>query len=202
MNYTREQIEKAVKSKDYVWFTDPSNKGFDVNIVGVRNNAPAIADKVTNVFDDTMTLSYKENGEWKFHQWTITTDPGTKAMKEYHNVNGVARVVPGQYRGMWAVGLHQGKYQAMRQVKPVKVYRDKNKDMMFDETSIQEGIFGINGHHASYTGTSTYVENWSEGCQVFANIKNFNDFMVIINKAKTSHGNSFTYTLIESTDIS
>jgi hypothetical protein len=28
--YTREQIEKAVKSKGYVWFEDVNNKGFDV----------------------------------------------------------------------------------------------------------------------------------------------------------------------------
>lgn len=28
--YTREQIEKAVKSKGYVWFEDTNNKGFDV----------------------------------------------------------------------------------------------------------------------------------------------------------------------------
>ena len=66
MNFTREQIESAVNNKGYVWFK--GSKDFDVNIVGVRNNTPTIADKVTNVFDDTMTLSYKENGEWKFHQ--------------------------------------------------------------------------------------------------------------------------------------
>ena len=28
--YTREQIERAVKAKGYVWFDDMSNKGFDV----------------------------------------------------------------------------------------------------------------------------------------------------------------------------
>jgi len=199
--YTKEQIEAAIKAKGYVWFNDDTNKSYDVNIVGVRNNAAAIADKVTNLFDDTMTVSFKENGIWKFYEWKITTDPGTKAVKEYHNPNGVARVVPGQYRGMWAIGLHQGKYEAMTQKGPVKVYRDKNKDMVFNESVIQEGIFGINGHHASNTGTSTYVENWSEGCQVFANINDFNAFMVITNKAKVIHGNSFTYTLIESTDI-
>ena len=197
--YTKEQIEKAVKSKKYVWFEGA--KDFDVNIVGVRNNVATIADKVTNVFDDCMTLSFKEGGVWKFYCWAITTDPGTKAVKEFSNPNGVARVVPGQYRGMWAVGLHQGKYEAMRQVKPVKVYRDKNKDMSFNETVIQEGIFGINGHRSSPTSESMYVENWSEGCQVFKKIKDFNEFMVLINKAKAIHGNAFTYTLLESTDI-
>jgi hypothetical protein len=111
----------------------------------------AAGKKVTNVFDDWLTCSYKIANEWKFHTWKITTDPGKKAMLQYHNPNGVARVVPGQYRGLWAVGLHQGKYEALRQVKPVKVYRDKNKDMNFDETTIQEGIFGINCHRSSAT---------------------------------------------------
>lgn len=197
--YTREQIEQAIKAKKYVWFEGA--KDFDVNIVGVRNNATTIADKVTNIFDDCMTLSYREAGAWKFYCWMITTDPGTKAVKEFKNPNGVARMVPGQYRGMWAVGLHQGKYEAMRQVKPVKVYRDKNKDMTFNETIIQEGLFGINGHRSNPKTESAYVENWSEGCQVFKRVKDFNEFMGLINKAKAIHGNSFTYTLIESTDI-
>ena len=200
MDFTKEKIEKAVKSKGYVWFDDPANKGFDVNIVGIRNSLPG--KKVTNVFDDWMTLTYKENGEWKFYTWAITTDPGKKAVLEYSNPNGVARVVPGQYRGMWSIGLHQGKYEAMRQVKPVKVWRDKNKDLTFDEALIQEGIFGINGHRSNPTTESEYVENWSEGCQVFKRVKDFNLFMSIIRKSSDIHGNSFTYTLIESKDIS
>lgn len=199
--WTREQIEAAVKAKAYAWFSDDANKGYDVNIVGIRNNSPEVGDRVTNVFDDWMTVSYKVDGVWKFNIWPITTDPGTKAVKEYHNPNGVARVVPGQYKGMWAVGLHQGKYEAMRQVKPVKVYRDKNKDMTFSETVIEEGIFGINGHRSNPTTESAYVENWSEGCQVFKRVKDFNNWMIIMNKAKGIHGNSFTYTLLESTDI-
>ena len=57
MSYTREQIEKAVKSKGYVWFEDKNNKGFDVNIVGIRNSNTG--DEVTNKFDDKITISYR-----------------------------------------------------------------------------------------------------------------------------------------------
>lgn len=197
---TREGIESAVKAKGYVWFNDDANKSYDVNIVGVRNLLPGR--KVTNLFDDKMTLSYKdETGVWKFHEWDITTDPGTKAMKEFHNPAGVFRLIPGQYRGMWAIGLHQGKYEAMRQVKPCKGWRDKNKDMIFDETLIVEGVFGINGHRSNPKTQSEYVENWSEGCQVFKRLKDFKEFMVIMNKAKVIHGNSFSYTLITTTNL-
>ena len=195
MSYTREQIEAAVKSKGYVWFE--GTKDYDVNIVGVRNSATG--DKVTNVFDDTMTISYKENGEWKFHTWSCTTDPGKKGVMEYHNAAGVARLVEGQYRGSHTIRLHQGKYEALGQAKNVKVYRDANRDMKYDETKITEGLYGINIHKA---GTdSTYVENWSEGCQVFKKSANFEEFMKICRKARDIHGNSFTYTLIESKDI-
>ena len=118
---------------------------------------------------------------------------------EYHNVAGVARLVPGQYRGSHTIRLHQGKYEALGQAKPVKVYRDANKDMTYDESKIQEGIFGINIHKAG--ADSTYVENWSEGCQVFKKSANFESFMVLARKAAAIHGKSFTYTLIESSDI-
>jgi hypothetical protein len=195
MSYTREQIEKAVKAKGYVWFEGA--KDFDVNIVGVRNSSTG--NKVTNVFDDYLTLSYKEGGQWKFHLWPATTDPGKKGVMEYHNAAGVARLVEGQYRGSHGIGLHQGKYEALKQAKPVKVYRDANKDLIYDENKIAEGVFGINIHKAG--ADSTYVENWSEGCQVFKKAADFESFMSIIRKSRDIHGNSFTYTLIESSDI-
>jgi len=193
--YTREQIEGAVKSKGYVWFEGA--KDYDLNIVGVRNSATG--QKVTNAFDDCMTLSYKIGGEWKFHCWSATTDPGKKGVLEYHNAAGVARLLEGQYRGSHTLGLHQGKYEALKQKKPVKVYRDADKDLEYDENKIQEGIFGINIHKAG--ADSTYVENWSEGCQVFKRSAEFDEFMAICRKAAAIHGKSFTYTLIESNDL-
>ena len=195
MQYTREQIEKAVKAKGYLWFN--SNTDYDVNIVGIRNSAPG--KKVSNIFDDLITISYKVNGEWFFHAWPATTDPGKKGVLEFKNPAGVARLVEGQYRGSHTIGLHQGKYEALKQQKPVKVYRDADKDLEYDENKTQEGIFGINIHKAG--PSSTYVENWSEGCQVFKRAKDFEEFMKICRNAAKVHGASFTYTLINSSDI-
>jgi hypothetical protein len=195
MNYTREKIEKAVKEKGYAWFEGA--KDYDVNIVGVRNSSTG--QKVTNVFDDVITVSFKINGVWQYKEWANTTDPGKKGVLEYHNTAGVARLVEGQYRGSHTIRLHQGKYEALGQAKNVKVYRDANKDLNYDETKIQEGVFGINIHKAG--ANSTYVENWSEGCQVFKKSADFEEFMKICRKARDIHGNSFTYTLIESSDI-
>ena len=196
--YTREQIQAALTAKGYVYFEDAANKTYDVNIVGIRNSSTG--NKVTNLFDDIITISFKdENGNWVYKEWMNTTEPGKKGVMEYHNAGGVARLVEGQYRGSHAVGLHQGKYEALRQVKPLKVYRDINKDLIFDENKITEGVYGINIHKAGQD--STWVENWSEGCQVFKRVKDFDEFMKIVKKSKKIHGNSFTYTLIESNDI-
>jgi hypothetical protein len=191
---TREQIEAAMIKKGFAYFSDGE---LNLNIIGVRQSSTG--NKVTNLFDDFLTLSYKHNGAWVFKKWAATTDPGTKGVKEFHNGAGVARLVAGQYRGSHAIGLHQGKYEALKQAKNVKVYRDANKDMTYDESKIQEGVFGINIHKAG--ADSTYVENWSEGCQVFKKSADFDEFMVIVKKAAALHGNSFTYTLLNSNEI-
>jgi len=201
MGYTREQIETAVISKGYKWFEDSTNKTYDVNIVGVRNNTPSVADKVTNVFDDYLTLTFKdETGNWKFYCWNATCDPGKKGVQQFHNKKGVARLVPGQYRGAWSIDKHQGKYEALCQRNGnVTVWRDANKDLIFEEKVTDTGMFGINIHKAGQD--STWVENWSEGCQVFKRVKDFDEFMRICKKAAKIHGNKFSYTLLESTEI-
>ena len=198
--YSREQIERAVKAKGYVWFEDRSNKGYDVNIVGVRNNAPSVADKVTNVFDDHITISFKINGEWQFFCWKATVDPGKKGVQQFGNKKGVARLVPNQYRGAYAIDLHGGKYTALCQrLKPVTVYRDADRNLTFDESKLDTGMFGINIHKAGRD--STWVEDWSHGCSVFKRVADFDAFMKIVQQARKIWGNKFTYTLIESTDI-
>jgi hypothetical protein len=189
-----DKIKVAMKAKGYAFF---ENGDYNINIIGIRNSDTG--NKVTNVFDDLLTVSYKIGDVWHFKKWAATTDPGTKGVKEFHNAQGVARLVPGQYRGSHAIGLHQGKYEALKQAKPVKVYRDANKDMTYDTKLITEGIYGINIHKAG--ADSTYVENWSEGCQVFKKSADFDEFMALVKKAATLHGNSFSYTLLESKDL-
>ena len=202
MSYTREQIEKAVKSKKYVWFEDSANKGYDVNIVGVRNSSTG--KKLTNVFDDLLTISFKdEKGAWQYFELAATTDPGKKSMLEWNKMGikgGCARLVPNQYRGVWSISLHQGKYEALCQRNGnVKVYRDADFDLEYDEDKITEGMYGINIHKAGRD--STWVNDWSAGCQVFKRVKDFDVFMSICKKAAKIHGNKFSYTLLDSSDI-
>ena len=201
--YTKKQIEKAVKSKGYIWFEDSKNKGYDVNIVGVRNSETK--NKVTNRFDDKITVSYKVDGEWQFHCFDCTTDPGTHWVENVMNKKGVAILKPGQYRRSHKLRLHAGKYLALGQQNNVTVYRDNNRDDNYDldESKTDTGLFGINVHRASkYEGKkSTQVNKWSAGCQVIAANDDWHEFLDICQQAREIWGNNFTYTLIESTDI-
>ena len=201
--YTREQIETTVKEKGYKWFEDNSNKGYDVNIVGVRNSKTK--GRVTNAFDDCITISYKIDGEWQFHCFPCTTHPGTHWVENILNDRGVAILKPGQYRGSHKLRLHQGKYLALGQKKPMKLYRDANLDGKYDliEESVREELIGINIHRATSRagGKSSRVDKWSAGCQVIADNDDWHEFLDICQAAREIHGNSFSYTLLESKDI-
>lgn len=198
--YTREQIQATMESKGYKYFTGGD---FDVNIIGVRNSETK--GRVTNAFDDCVTISYKEDGEWKFHCYQATTDPGSHWEQNLLNEKGVAILKPGQYRGSHKLRLHQGKYLALGQQKAVKVYRDNNRDGKYDllEENVDEGIFGINIHRATGRkgGKSIRVDKWSAGCQVIADNDDWHQFLDICQTAREIWGNSFTYTLLESKDI-
>jgi hypothetical protein len=197
--YKFDQVKNAVLSKGYKWFEDGE---YNLNIVGVRNSSTGT--RVTNQFDDCITVSFKtkRHGQ-QFFCYPATTDPGKHWMANLLNPKGAAILVPGQYSGSHAIGLHQGKYRALRQVKPLPVYRDSNKDMNYDlnKVKIHVGLFGINIHRAAKSGVSQLIDKWSGGCQVIASANNFSEFMGIIDASAGIYGNSFTYTLIESKDI-
>ena len=198
--YTREQIESAVKSKGYRWF---ENGDYNVNIVGIRNSETK--NKVTNKFDDCITVSYKKDGEWKFYCFECTTDPGTHWVENIMRKEGVAVLKEGQYPGSHKIRKHQGRYDALGQQRPVKVYRDNNKDGVYDlnESTVDEGLFGINIHRATKweDKKSSQVDKWSAGCQVIAANNDWRKFLGICEKAREVWGNNFSYTLIESSDI-
>lgn len=198
MTYTYEQIKEAVLSLGYLWF---DNGNYNLNIVGIRNSSTG--DQITNKFDDWVTVSYKVDGLPFTEMFAATTDPGKYYSENLLNSRGVAILKPGQYRSSHMIGLHQGKYEALRQKKAVKVYRDNDRDTEYDlvEENLQEGIYGINIHRATKWGTSNEIDRWSAGCQVIANNEDFDRFMSLARKGAQLYGNSFTYTLIESNNI-
>lgn len=190
------EIKKAMEKKDYAVFTGGE---YNVNIVGIRSN-----EMRANKFDDWLTVFYDDGNDARFHLFQCTTDPGTYWLKNPGRVEGTAILVPNQYRSVYKVDYHNGKYLALCQRGgEVAVFRDPDRDNLLDmdPATIMWGWFGINIHHASYYGTSTNVDKWSAGCQVIASIDDFNTFMAIIQKSRAIYGNSFTYTLLTEQDI-
>lgn len=188
-------FQKLFAKKNYTFFV---NGNYNLNLIGIR----AKGTNITNTFNDILVVVYKENGTWKQNCYSITTDPGLYYMHNLYNYEGCAIMVPGQYRGLWQIGLHKGQYKALVQKNPVKVYRDKNQDNTYDliPTTINTGIFGINLHRAGKE--SKQIDKWSAGCQVFASAVKFNEIIALAEKqVKAGMGKTFTYTLLNEEDL-
>lgn len=188
-------FKKLFAKKGYAFFTKGA---YNLNIIGVR----AAGTKVTNTFNDYLVLIYNTNQNDNVRRvFSITTDPGRTMMINPINPQGTAILVPGQYRAAWKLGYHKN-YQALVQNKTVKVYRDKNKNEIYDldPKTIQQGKFGINIHKAG--PYSKFVDNWSAGCQVFQSSNEFSRFMGYVKKQVAAGlGDKFTYTLVNEEDL-
>ena len=196
---TYADYEKIFKQKGYAYFT---NGQYNLNIIGIRSNNQ---NKVTNRFDDLLVVIYKTpTGKWQRVSYSITTEPGVYYMtRKLLNPKGTAILVPGQYRGCWELGKHKGEYKALVQKKPVKVYRDGNKNDIYDMVSkcIDNGVFGINIHRSDEFVKVNYVNSYSAGCQVFSDPNDFKKFITLCERQRQLYGNSFTYTLLNEEDV-
>ncbi len=190
------KIIVTLESKGYRVFRNPA--GHDLNIVGIRTD-----DQTANTFNDWITVFYIFEGIWNFFSFPATTDPGTFYRENPMNVRGTAIMKPGQYRGAYKIGLHRN-YKALQQKGPITVYRDANKDQTIDTTGVKEdtGIHAINIHRADAFRASTLVGKWSAGCQVFQDPDHFAFILSLCERARAKFGNSFTYTLLEESDLS
>ena len=193
---TIDNVRAVMEKKGYRFFESGI---YNLNISGVRRSTVEI-----NKFDDYLLLIYKTSpSNWVVKTYPITTDPGTYWLLNPTNPKGTAILIPGQYRSTWKIAKHQGKYEALCQRKPVKVWRDDNKDRVLDFYSSpeDEGYFGINIHRSNPYTESSQVDKWSAGCQVFKKVANFKEFMNYCNKSASMYGDGFTYTLLEELDF-
>lgn len=185
------KIKGILRSKGYEIYTKPNQ----LNIIGIRSTST-----IPNKFDDEIHVFYKVAPlKWFYHVYNATTDPGTFWLRNPMQPQGTAILAQGQYKGAYRIGLHQGKYKALVQAKPITVIRDYDRDAKLDfrNGSKSKGMYGINIHRASLNGVTKQVDKYSAGCQVFADIRDFNEFMGLCEKHSSLYGNSFTYTLID-----
>ena len=192
----KNRFKRILEAKGHLFFD--GERPYNVNIVGVRNSKGR-----PNKFDDILLVIYRDaHKRWLVDSYQLTTDPGFYWMKKPMNVDGTAILCPGQYRGVYRISKHRGKYDALCQRGgDVTVWRDSNRDLehdMLDETK-DTGRFGINIHKGGRN--SSRVEKYSAGCQVFKNDSDFKEFMITMYAAKKHFGNSFTYSLLTSKDM-
>tara|TARA_R110000764_G_scaffold102648_2_gene188209 strand:- start:5825 stop:6436 length:612 start_codon:yes stop_codon:yes gene_type:complete len=190
------KLKEVLSQKNYAFF---ESGNYNLNIIGIRSDT-----KIANIFDDIIFCIYKEDNNWVLKKWEATTDAGTYWLKNPMNKKGTALLVPNQYKGVYGIRKHNGKYDALCQTwGDVQVYRDNNKNNILDynKETIVSGKFGINIHKSNPYNYSKFVEKYSAGCQVFKKVKDFNDFMTICNKSKNIYGNKFTYTLLSINEV-
>jgi len=181
-------IIKVMNSNGYTVY----NRPYEVNIVGVRSET-----NVSNKFDDRLYIFWKnDKGVYEGADYPITTDPGAYYLNQlgFDKKSGAFIASPGQYA--YRVGHHH-EYVAMNPNPKIKGVRDTNTDNILDFNSkVESTCTDCNIHRANPNGTSVDVKNWSAGCQVFANSKNFADFIAYCQKHKQMYGQTFLYTLL------
>ena len=193
---TIDEVKKALDNKGYQFFN--GNNIYKLNIIGIRSIR-----QIPNSFDDSIVLIYNDkNLDQKIEQFPFTTDPGTYYLNHPINPQGCAILKEGQYIDTWQVGMHRGKYLALVQRKPVTVYRDTDKDGNLDlNGKMETGLFGIDIHYASASGTTEEVGHYSAGCQVFQVMDNFMRFMQLVELHKQHNLPWFSYTLLNEADF-
>lgn len=186
-----DKVKSILFGKGYHIYSRP----YELNIVGVRAK-----NVISNHFDDEIHVFYRVSAlKWNYHVYKATTDPGTFWLKNPMQPQGTAILAEGQYINAYQIGLHKNQYKALVQVKPLTIIRNYEREaiMDFNNGTRTSGIFGINIHRAMLQGTTKYVDKFSAGCQVFANISDFNEFMNLCEHHRQLYDNHFTYTLID-----
>lgn len=186
-NYKAQELIDRVKELD-------SFRGIPHNywILGVQSK-----EDTYNYFDDKF---YLFKGTRFISVVTGTTNAGTTGLMNYsrYNKNGVLVVKKNEwYHGLWRYGLHKGKMPALKQIRPIKYFRDWNKNQRIEQLGQEKsGIKGINFHTVLYQKNLSFIRKliggWSVGCQV---VNNVGKYYAILNKVKNQK--DITYCLIE-----
>ena len=189
-------VKGVFLKKGYAFFDNM--KPYNLNIFGIR------CDVDTNFFDDLICIAYRDEQLCETVEiFQATTDAGEYWLLHPSNSEGTAILCEGQYRGVYKIDKHGGRYDALCQRNgKVRVYRDGNKDKKHDMNvnNTFSGYYGINVHKSN--PYNHYVNKYSAGCQVFRYVNHFNRMMKLL-RTSIDHGfkNKFTYTLLNKDDF-
>jgi len=160
------------------------------NIFGIRN-----CYEFTNKFDDVIGVFWGKNQIDNILYYPATTDPGLFFAKNPIDGKRTAVMVAGQYKNVYAVGKHKGKYTALRQIRPIDFYQDGNRDNKIDRTApIKSQLIYANIHSTRDDMIITEVNKFSAACQVIQHWADFLEFMEIFINSKHKE---FNYALFD-----
>lgn len=144
--------------KDYINTSFAKNKYrmLSKHLVWIRTD-----NQLTNTFDDFVVLMIYNEIELVFKATTTAGDFYIFNPVTSGGITGTAITAPQQ-----AVQSHQflKSFLGMpyfRQMRPITIYRDWNKDRNIDTMKTTFGLYGIHLHHM---GMGNLINNWSAGC--------------------------------------
>ena len=143
----------------------------------------------------------RHEGKERIASWPVTTRPGTTHLVKAKNTRGCAVLAPGQYKNAYQLGFHRQlkDHPALVQRGNLSIYRDSDGNAVANESGrlITRVDFGINIHRAN--ADSTFVNDWSAGCQVFKRRADHAAFLRICERFRARK--NFTYTLLHEAEL-
>lgn len=159
-----------------IQYLDP----YSVNIMGRR--WPTSTE--CTGFDDSIWVAWVD-GKGVKRAWYCThatTRPGSPRKER------IATLKPGFYRGVYKLGRHKGRYEALVPTEALPVLRGERTESK---------AWGLNFHRASLdVAMPDDVGPWSEGCQVFRYPEDFFTFLAIVKGSMAIYGPRVSYNLV------
>lgn len=169
-----DRIIAYMQSKNYATFT---NRG-EVNIVyieGAEADGTPNSD-LLNVWNDRrIVILFESDRPTIALNVLATTEPGRYYTENPMNPLGAARIQLNQFKS-WQMGWHKPNHEALRQVAPIVVHRDFNKDGFRTNDRLDAGIFHMNQHHGGNSPLND-IGLYSAGCLVGRLVKEHSTFL-------------------------
>ena len=231
-NVSYNAVKAAVINKKYTWYSGELQLnivGVRNSAGQVSDGFGGVKHPLTNKFTDVVIVAWIEGGKQFAESYPATTVPGASwslstnskfATSTGKNANGVGIMKEKQYINQYTPGMHHGgskvPHLALRSVSGQSAHRDKNYSDNWLTLAIDpqnklgknmSGLFqdggGMQLHNSgASTAANKTVDNWSAGCQVFANQKQHNRLMELVGKSqKATKAKSFSYVLLNNKEI-
>jgi hypothetical protein len=190
-NYTDKQLIDRMKSLDSFRYVPRTP-----HLIVVRSN-----EDEPNKYDDKLYLFIGENC---ISVMSCTSNSGTYGLRNFFRWNkkgtAVIKFDEVYYNSFlksdgMSIRHHRGKMQCLRQIAPLKYYRDNNRDNKINESGVvYEANNSTNVHCNSYTSkkgiNSWFIGRWGTGCTVINNLTRYWDVLMV----RIKYNQLITYT--------